>query len=79
MIVAHYEVVGKGVKDSSVPEGRSNHKSMAGIRRRERKQPINRPLRDGSLLKNASHHFVVGYYQKSLRDEVLSECYLALS
>jgi hypothetical protein len=50
LIVAHYEVVGKGVKDSSVP-GRSNPKSLARIRPRERKQPIDRPLRDGSLLK----------------------------
>jgi hypothetical protein len=51
LIVAHYEVVGKGVKDSSVPEGRSNPQSSARIRPRERKQPIDRPLRDGSLLK----------------------------
>jgi hypothetical protein len=51
LIVAHYEVVGKGVKDSSVPEGRTNPQSLARIRPRERKQPIDRPLRDGSLLK----------------------------
>jgi hypothetical protein len=39
--VAHYEVVGKGVKDSSVPnKGRSNPQSVARIRPRERKQPI---------------------------------------
>jgi len=49
--VAHYEVVGNGVKDSSVPKGRSNPQSLARIRPRERKQPIDRPLRDGSLLK----------------------------
>jgi hypothetical protein len=42
---------GKGVKDSSVPEGRSNAQSLARIRPRERKRPIDRPLRDGSLLK----------------------------
>jgi hypothetical protein len=52
LIVAHYEVVGKGVKDSSVPQGRSNRQSSACTRPRERKQPIDRPLRlrDGSLL-----------------------------
>ena len=50
LIVAHDEVVGKGVKGSSVP-GRSNHQSLARIRPRERKQPIDRPLRDGSLWK----------------------------
>jgi hypothetical protein len=32
--VAHYEVVGKGVKDSSVPEGRSIPQSLARIRPR---------------------------------------------
>jgi hypothetical protein len=50
LIVAHYEVVGKGVKDSSVPAGRSNTQSLARMRPRERRQPIDRP-RDGSLLK----------------------------
>jgi hypothetical protein len=38
LIVAHYEVVGNGVKDSSVPEGRSNPQSSARTRPRERKQ-----------------------------------------
>jgi hypothetical protein len=51
VIVGHYEVVGKCVKDGSVPEGRSNAQSLARIRPHERKQPIDRPLRDGSLLK----------------------------
>jgi hypothetical protein len=49
--VAHYEVVGNGVKDNSVPKGRSIPQSLARIRPRERKQPIDRPLRDGSLLR----------------------------
>jgi hypothetical protein len=49
--VAHYEVVGNGVKDTPSPKGRSNPQSLARIRPRERKQPIDRPLRDGSLLK----------------------------
>jgi hypothetical protein len=33
--VAHYEVVGKGVKDSSVREGRSIPQSLAHTRPRE--------------------------------------------
>jgi hypothetical protein len=36
------------------------------------------PCGTGRFCKNATHHFVVGYFQMSLRDEVLSECYLAL-
>jgi uncharacterized membrane-anchored protein len=53
-------VVGNGVKDSSVPKGRSNPQPFARLRPREQKQPIDRPWRDGSLLeKNATHHFVV--------------------
>jgi hypothetical protein len=35
-------------------------------------------LQDGTIFNAGSHHFVVGYYQMSRRDEVLSECYLAL-
>jgi hypothetical protein len=38
---------GKGVKDSSVPAGRSNTQSLARIWPRECKQPIDRLLRDG--------------------------------
>ena len=64
MIVAHYEVVGKGVKDSSVLKGRSNPQSLARIRPRQCKQPIDRPLRDWSLLKNPTHHFVVSKRNK---------------
>ena len=63
-------------KDSSVP-GRSNPQSLARIRPRERKQPIDRPSRTGRFRKNATHHFVVGYFQMSLGDEVLFERYLA--
>jgi hypothetical protein len=44
-------VVGKGVEDRTVPEGRSNPQSLARIRTRERKQPLDRPLGDGPLLK----------------------------
>jgi hypothetical protein len=32
-----------------------------------------------ALEKKAAHHFLVGYFQMSLRDEVFSERYLALS
>src|ERR1700730_3476509 len=49
--VAHYEVVGKAVKDSSVPKGRSNPQTLVRIRPRENQQPIDRPLPDAPLLK----------------------------
>ncbi|MEY2605878.1 MAG: hypothetical protein QOH31_3694 [Verrucomicrobiota bacterium] len=69
----------KALKIAPSRKGRSNPQSLARIRPRERKQPIDRPCGTGRFWKNATHHFVVGYYQMSLRDEVLSECYLALS
>ena len=49
--VAHYKVVGIGIKNSSVPEGQSNPQFLARIRPSGAQQPIDRPLRDGSLLK----------------------------
>jgi hypothetical protein len=62
LIVAHYEVVGKALemtpsrRGTIEPSVRGSHTA---------RQPIDRPLRlrDGSLLKNTTHHFVVGYYQ----------------
>jgi hypothetical protein len=42
---------GKRRKDSSVPEGQSKPQSLARIRPRECKLPIDCPLRDRSLLK----------------------------
>jgi hypothetical protein len=60
-------------------KGRSKPQSLARIRPRERKQQIDRPLRDGSLLKKRDPPLRSGPLSNgSLRDEVLSECYLAL-
>jgi hypothetical protein len=51
LIVAHYEVVGKALKIAPSRRGRSNTRFLARIRPRDFKQPVDRPLRDGSLLK----------------------------
>jgi hypothetical protein len=76
--VAHYEVAGKGVKDSFVRrDDRTLSPWLAYGRASASSQSIV-PCGTGRFCKNATHHFVVGYYQMSLRDEVLSECYLAL-
>jgi hypothetical protein len=73
---------GKGVKDSSVPEAEGTiESSVVGSHTASRTQAANRSSLAGRVAfeKNATHHFVVGYFQMSLRDEVLPECFLALS
>jgi hypothetical protein len=81
LIVAHYEVVGR-VFFKSDPSRKRKGRSIElfalaspyasqGLRDRS-------SLQDETIFNAGSHHFVVGYYQMSRRDEVLSECYLAL-
>jgi hypothetical protein len=57
--VAHYEAVGKGVKDSSVPE-RDDRSLSPWLTHGLAKQPIDRPLRDGALLKKRDPPLRIG-------------------
>jgi hypothetical protein len=64
--VAHYKVVGRVFSKAT----RSARGTIDWL------LALGRPYASQGLTA-FSHHFVVGYYQMSLRDQVLSECYLA--
>jgi hypothetical protein len=78
LIVAHYEVVGRVFSKATRPAGDDRLAACA-------REPVCKPrtefrssFQDGTIFNAGSHHFVVGYYQMSRRDEVLSECYFSL-
>jgi hypothetical protein len=67
MIVAQYEVLGNDAKRNARPARDDRLAACAreaichGLR-------VRLSLRDGAIFNAFSHHFVVGYYQMSLRD-----------
>jgi hypothetical protein len=68
LMVAHYEVVGRVFQKRPVPQGTidwlltlARPYASPGLR-------VRSSLRDGAIFNAFSHHFVVGYYQRSLRD-----------
>jgi hypothetical protein len=66
--VARYEVPGNGAEDGSVLKGRSKNSALGLASVREHKWPSIVPSASGtgSPLKNATRHFVPGYFQMSL-------------
>jgi hypothetical protein len=80
LIVAHYEVVGRVFSKATRPASARDDRLAACARDTvcKPRTEVRSSLQDGTIFNAGSHHFVVGYYQMSRRDEVLSECYLAL-
>jgi hypothetical protein len=76
--VAHYKVVGR-VFSKATRSARGTIDWLLALGRPYASQglTVRSCRRDGAIFNAFSHHFVVGYYQMSLRDQVLSECYLA--
>ena len=70
-MVAHYEVVGRVFSKATRPASARDDRLAACAREavcEPRTEGSFVPLRDGAIFNAFSHHFVVGYFQMSLRD-----------
>jgi hypothetical protein len=68
LIVAHYEVVGRVFSKVAVPQGTIDWQPVLARPYASQGLMVRSSLQDGAIFNRVSHHFVVGYYQMSLRD-----------
>ncbi len=72
MKVAHYEVVGRFFQKRPVPQGTIDWLLALARPYASQGQRVRSSLPDGAIFNAFSHHFVVSYYQMSLRTNSLA-------